>query len=278
MDDRQRQIRERAGLEESRINIEFVEFLKKWGTPILFAVAVAAGSVAAYRWYHERTADRTAQAFIELDAARAGGSPDALTAVADQYEGIESVAALALLDAADSYMRSVITTVKPGSILNEDGSLKSPEDALTPEERASMLDRAGALYQRAYESVRGKPGKSILEMNALFGLASVAESKEDWEGAKARYEQVVALTKGTAYNDQARLAQSRIDTMGSIKVMPVLPRRADLPPLPPPEPPKLPPGLVQPLPGPEAPGPAGPEAPPAPEPVPAPEPAPVQPK
>jgi hypothetical protein len=43
MDERQTQIRERAGLEEARYNQDFIEFLRRFGTPILMVAAVIAG-------------------------------------------------------------------------------------------------------------------------------------------------------------------------------------------------------------------------------------------
>ena len=45
LDRRTRQITEGAGLEESRLNQDFVEFLKKWSTPLLLVIVAA---VAAY--------------------------------------------------------------------------------------------------------------------------------------------------------------------------------------------------------------------------------------
>lgn len=274
MDDRQRQIRERAGLEESRINVEFLEFLKKWGTPMLFAVAVVAGGMSAYRWYNQRTDDRSAQAFGELEAAMSSGSPESLTAVADQYQGVGSVAPMALLEAGDSYLQAVVSGIKPGSTLKPDGTPNNADDVLTPDDRSSYLDRAAASYQRVYDLSNSKPGRTVFAVGALYGLAAVAESKQDWDGAKSRYEEIIQRTKGTAFDDQAKLAAAREASLESLKQAPVLYPKAELPPLPRPatDIPGLPPGTLTPLPGPPPqiqqpqpqpvqPGPAGPPAP-----------------
>ena len=40
MDERQTQIRQGAGLEESRINTEFLDFLNKWSSPVLIVIGL----------------------------------------------------------------------------------------------------------------------------------------------------------------------------------------------------------------------------------------------
>lgn len=289
MDDRQRQIRERAGLEESRVNVEFVEFLKKWGSTILFVAALVAGSMAGYRWYQQRAADLVAQAFAELELARSGGSPEALAAVAEQFRNVESVAPLAYLDAADVYLRSVVAGVKAGSRVQPGGVLENPEDALSEQDRSTALDRAASLYQRAYETSVNDRTRLMLTIGALHGLAAVAESREQWDVAKAKYEEITTLTQGTVFTDQARLVQWRLAHLDDLKVLPTLLPEAEMPALPQPELPTaeslgLPPGVkLERLDGPP-PGMTGgtpgmtptaePEPAPQPQPAPQPEPAP----
>ena len=48
MEERQTQIREGAGLEESKLNVEFIDWLQRWSTPILLLVAGAALGMGLY--------------------------------------------------------------------------------------------------------------------------------------------------------------------------------------------------------------------------------------
>ncbi|NUQ67274.1 MAG: hypothetical protein HUU18_03205 [Phycisphaerales bacterium] len=236
MDDRQRQIRERAGLEESRVNVEFVEFLKKWGSTILMVAALGAGSMAGYRWYHQRVAENVAQAFAELELARSGGSPEALAAVAEQFHDVQSVAPLAYLEAADVYLRSVVAGVKPGTTVQPGGVIENPDDVMDEQARATALDRAASFYQRAYEASVTDRTRLMLSIGALHGLAAVAESREQWDVAKAKYEEIAKLTEGTVFTDQARLVQWRLAHLDDLKHLPMLIAEAEMPPLPQPEP------------------------------------------
>src|SRR5690606_15713326 len=72
MDDRQRQIKEGAGLEESRINKDFLDWLLKWG-PVL--VLVAAGIILAMRgvqFLEDRRVARVNEGFSELERVSEG--------------------------------------------------------------------------------------------------------------------------------------------------------------------------------------------------------------
>src|SRR3954466_11659733 len=71
MDQRQAQIRERAGLEESRLNQEFIEWLRKWGTPMLLAVALLSVAYALRDKWHKAADDKLDNGFGELAAVTA---------------------------------------------------------------------------------------------------------------------------------------------------------------------------------------------------------------
>lgn len=261
MDQRQTQIRERAGLEEARINQDFVLFLQKWGTPVL--LVLAAISLAYFLWnkQKQRTADRSEQAFAEFNASLAGESPspEALQQIAEDYRDVPGVSDLAALAAADAHLRMVIAGVKPTATLNPDGTLASPDDALTADERAAHLDRAQGLYARVLDDSKGNPARLLRAVQSLYGLAAVAESRGQNDQAKARYEELAALTESTEFVIHARIARERaaaLDQPGK----PLLSKK-ELAWLFPPEPPAAAPAPVsaepvgppQPAPTPEAP-------------------------
>src|SRR4051812_13198792 len=115
MDERQTQIRERAGLEESRLNQEFIEWLRKWGTPIMLVVAVVAAAYALKDRWNKAADNKIDQGWQELEAVKQGGnvSPDALISLASDYEGVAAISPMARLEAADAYLDALRRGIKP---------------------------------------------------------------------------------------------------------------------------------------------------------------------
>lgn len=295
------QIRERAGLEEARLNQDFIAFVTKWSTPLLVVIALIVGGNFLYAQYTKRQEEKTTLAFDQLAAAAAvaNPSPESLRNVAAEFAGVGSVAEIARLKAGDAYMRAVMRGVKPGADLNQDGTLKVPTDEMSAEDRASFLDSAANEYKLVAEATSGRRGKEVLHVGALFGLASVAESRGDAAGAKSYYDQIQSIASGTTdLKAFAKLAAARIEDLNSILVVGKLPLHATLAPATKEEPkPVAPPtGLDLPAPsgvmGPDVPAapaaapvesapssnPVQPSSTPAPAPAPTPEPAPASPK
>ncbi len=276
MDDRQRQIRERAGLEESRLNQEFIEFLRKYSTPALVVAAVGVAGFVGWQKYHKARLEKVDKAFGEL-ATGAALSPDALKQIAQDYEGVRAVPILARLHAADAYLNAVRAGIRTGATPDASGGLKSPEDALTDADRANYLNDADALYARVEQDAAANTAQLGLRLGALFGRAAVEESRANLDAARKHYESIAALTKGTSFADQAIEASRRIELLPKYASLPRLFAKAELAPLP--ELPKPPEATLPPADAPvDAPAPvAGPELPaPAPD-APAPAPAPAEP-
>lgn len=267
MDERQVQIRERAGLEESRLNQDFIDWLRKWGTPILFVAAIGAAGFAVQQRWAKAKAEKVDNAFIELSNAGQGDnpSPDALTAVANEYDGVRAVGQLARLQAADAYLDAVRRGIRLGATFKvnekgqQDGTLENAEDVLQPELKATYLSQAGELYQAVYTKSEGQPAKVLMAVNAAYGLAAVAEAQEKYDLAKGWYEKIVAMTDQTPFQAHAEIAKARSNKLADLaKLTPVL-SLAELPKRPePPAPPKPPtpipaPSVPQPAPAGEAP-------------------------
>ncbi|MBI1190256.1 MAG: hypothetical protein GC200_06190 [Tepidisphaera sp.] len=266
MDDRQQQIRERAGLEESRLNQEFIDWLRTWGTPILLVLALVAAAYALQQRWAKAKAEKIDDAFVQLDSASQGDnpSPDALAAVAHDFDNVKSVGLLARLQAADAYLGAVQKGLKLGATLKPndknqlDGTLENPDDALTPELKATYLTSAADLYQQVYDKASTDSAKALLTLNSLYGLAAVAESQEKFDVAKSMYEKIEQLTDKTPYAAHAAIAKERIAKLDTLKnLQPVLslaelPKRPEPPAPPAPKAPAgLPPGAtLTPVPGP----------------------------
>ena len=216
MDERQAQIRERAGLEESRLNLEFIDWLRKWGTPILIAAALLAGAFTVRERYQKSKSAEVDSAFQELEAARAGGnaSPDALLAVADDFEGVRAVSILARLEAADAYMDAVRRGTKPGAPVDAQGALTSAEDVLNDADRDQFLTKAEALYKQVEGETSSNPSQVPLTLGTLYGQAAVVESRGDYDAARGFYERVIALADAAGYPvNSPRAAAERAGTV-----------------------------------------------------------------
>jgi len=253
MDERQQQIREGAGLQESRLNTDFIDFVQKWGGPFLILCAVIMAAWAGWNWWQKRQAEQIDAAFAQYEAQSAGGnaSPEALKAVAEEFEGIGSVSMLARLEAADVYVTSIRAGVKTGVTLSPDGTLASPDDALTQEERTRLIEQATALYQRVMDKAGGSSGKGLIAIRAGYGLAAMAECLGDIGAARGHYERVVEIAEANGFDNHVTLAKARLESLDEVATPVALLSLAELAVRPAPPAPELPavPGDV---------GPAGP--------------------
>ena len=236
MDDRQTQIREGAGLEESRVNHELISFLNKWSSPVIMVLAIAALAWAGLRYLEQRRLDRVDQAFGDLQDATSGGnpSPASLLALADEYEGVRSVSTLARLTTIDLYINAFIRGVEPGAEISQrTGEPVNESDALDEEQRATYLERAGTLTREIIDAVGDKQDdKAILLANAHFRAAAIAECERNTEGARASYERVRSLAESASFPSLARLAQDRLDALDQYTLDITLPSQDELAPLP----------------------------------------------
>lgn len=242
MDERQQQIKEGAGLEESRLNTEFIDFVQRWGGPFLILCAVVMAGWAGWNWWQKRQSQQVDDAFAQYEAQIAGGnpSPEALKAVAEEFEGVGSVSMLARLDAADVYTGSIRSGVKAGVTLNPDGTPASPDDVLSEEDRARLLEQATALYQRVFDSASAATGKGLLAIRAGFGLAAMAECRGDIAAARGFYERVVQIGEANAFANHVALAKARLGGLEAVATPVALLAQADLPVRPAPPAPELP--------------------------------------
>lgn len=235
MDDRQTQIREGAGLEDSRINQEFLDFLNKWSSPVLLTLAVGALVWAGLQMMQRKKVARIDQAFSELDAATQGGnpSPASLKTIAENYEGVRSVAELALLTTSDLYLNAFVMSAEPGAQMNpETGLPVNEDDVLDEDARNAYLSLAQQAAQQVLDLTEGKPGKELIAMQAMTRLAAIAESKREFDQAKSIYEQLKSSATQTKYLSLAAFAQQRIDRIPALQAIGELPEQASLAPLP----------------------------------------------
>lgn len=273
-DDRQFQIREKAGLEESRLNQDFIDLLRKVSTPLLVVVALIVGSYALYTRYTKAQLDNLNLAFAELNAATATENPNPTTLLdlAAQHKGLPGVAFKARLDAADAYLRAVRRHVALGAQVEADGTITNADGVLTPQLREQYLAAAREQYELVLNATKGDTAKAPFSISAAFGLAAVAECEANFSAAEALYDQAASLADSLGMTTQAAIARNRKASMDSIRANPQLLSKAELPqppapPAPAPEGPTPPPAETQ---APTTPPATDtPAAPPAPQPDPA---------
>mgnify|MGYP001033812301 CR=1 FL=1 len=220
------QIREGAGREESRINEEFVELLKKYSTPALLILLIVGACYVGLNYYRGVQARALDAAFSELDQALRAGSPDGLVAVAQAHEGQRAVATIARLNAADIHLAAARTGLAVGvtaADLNPDGSPRNEDDLLTDEQRKDQLEQAARLYQRVIDdSAAQGVGVNITAINAMFGLASVAEMRGDVDAAATWYTRIADRAAAAGLTRLERIAKERKESLAAVASAPVL--------------------------------------------------------
>ncbi len=233
LDERQQQIKEGAGLEESRLNVEFIDWLRKWSTPLLVVVALLVLAYVGYeRWQLAKRAE-VDRAFVQLDSITESPnpSPESLKSIADEFEGVRAVSPIARLAAADIYLQAARRGVKVGANMTSAGAPAEATDLLNDEQRAAVLADAESLYARVFAEAVDRRGWEEHAIGAAYGLAAVAECRGDAATAGAHYGRVVDLAEAAGLAAHAETARKRLASLPSLK-MPRLYAAAELPKLP----------------------------------------------
>lgn len=223
MDERiQGSIKEGAGLDESRLNQDFIDWLRKWSTPILVVVAVLAGGYFLYGKYQTSRDVAMARAFADYDAALTSRNPASLLRVADEQSGKAAVPLLARLAAADLYLEAARTGIPPGMTLDPAGNLPEGVEYLTDSQKAEQLAKAAEQYNAVAQKTLGNRGMALHAIGALYGLGSVAESRGEFDKAREHYTRLAEVATRAGFTIQAEAAKKRIETLDDLRAMPRL--------------------------------------------------------
>lgn len=233
MDDRQQQIQVGAGLQESRLNTDLINFLEKWGTWILTIILVIVASYVGWSKFGEYKATRHDEAFDQYVSARGTpgtdgvyiGSPDNLLRIATEHSSSGAIAHLARLDAAEIYLGSARRGLRPGTDL----AAVKPEDALSADETNAMLRQAGSLFEQVAADTASKKQQTVLNLRARWGIFAVALSAGDVDRARRMLAEIESAAGRAGLAEQAAEAKKRAAQLDLLSAPQVLLSDADLP-------------------------------------------------
>lgn len=206
MDERQTKIVEGAGLEDSRINREFIDTLQKWSTPALLVILLLAGGYWLVNFLEQQRVQNLDAAFASYSEAELERRPERLLEVADEHSGNGAVSSLATLTAADLHLQGYHLRTRPGT-------LGTGEDRLDDAGVAGVLAEAGELYARVYNENRGKDGRELFTIGGRWGMVAVALSQGRFDEAESGLDEIVGIAEEQGFDglaDDARELKASI--------------------------------------------------------------------
>lgn len=209
---------QQADLSESRINDDFVHFLKTWGQNIFLVAVTIAALAMLWHWWGQQQEAKRDTAWAELAGARL---PAALKDVAERHGEHGAIASVAELNAANTYLLSVLT----GKRFDRDAS--AADAAVTPELRTEWLKDADTLFAKvqARAGAASGTGQLGLAFAALFGRAAIAEDLGDLKAAEGYLREIETRAKGTDFADAGTVAAKRIEGLASLEKIVALPTK-----------------------------------------------------
>ncbi|MEA5612305.1 hypothetical protein [Nodularia spumigena] len=235
MDERQTQIRQGAGLEESRINTEFLDFLNKWSSPVLIVIGLI-----GLGWFGLNYLERTKQArlnnaFAAYEGAVSGGapSPASLRNIAGEYSGVGAVGELALLRTVDLYLRAAIAGVEPGAEIDPATGFPANEsDRLDAERTQSYLSQARDLSRQVVQAVEQEEGRRLMLVQALMRMGAAEEGLGQIDQARASYARAGEVARDAGFAELGTVADRMVAMADRAAAGVSLPSREALPELP----------------------------------------------
>lgn len=235
MDERQTQIRQGAGLEESRINTEFLDFLNKWSSPVLIVIGLIGLGWFGLNYLERSKQTRMNNAFAAYEGAVSGGtpSPASLRNIASEYSGVGAVGELALLRTADLYLRAAIAGVEPGAEIDRSTGLPANEsDRLDADRTRSYLSQARDLSRQVVQMVENLEGRRLLLVQALMRMGAAEEGLGQIDLAKANYARAGEVARAAGFPELGTVADGMVAMADRAAAGVSLPSRGALPELP----------------------------------------------
>jgi len=209
-------------LTESRMNEDFVFWMKTTGLNIVLIILLVGCGYMGWHWWQRNQSQTRAAAWRQLDRAT---TPQDLAVVVTDSGTIDSIGLLARIRAGDTYLDSLMTGFR---FDREPGA----EDAkITAELRTEWLDNADQLFLEVAQELSGTTTPQSLEpmaFHALMGRAAIAESRGDGTAAK-RFLDEAAARVATNFPALAEVAKKRGEGIEVIALGAELPPLSSLP-------------------------------------------------
>ena len=162
-------------LTESKINEDFVDWLKTKGPTWLLVVLIGLAAWLLIDRFRQRKQDHLTAGWSAFLSAQLPGS---LEDVAADYADIHGLSVLANLRAADVCLQAVIAQAPLGADLRA-----ATVEPLSDEDRDTYLTRAERIYQAVIDADNQSPETALYTIAAMNGQAAVAESQRGVESA-----------------------------------------------------------------------------------------------
>lgn len=165
---------------ESRINEDFVEWLKTSGlTWLVLIMVVLVGYVLLVRWRESRQTHQSS-AWVELTQAGETRLPSGYLNVADEYPNVDSVALLARIEAGRRWLEAVQANrpldAEPGS-----------SETLSEADREHYLSQADAAFAAVLARDDRSWQRALPMIRAWNGRGAVAEARGNLQEASELY-------------------------------------------------------------------------------------------
>lgn len=223
--DRKRQSQvQTKDLTESRINDDFVYWLKNSGRNYLTVLLLAAAATMLYLRWQRGNIEKSETAWKELASATL---PEAFEQLAKDHAEVPRAAMVALIRAGDLRLQQLQSnTVTPAqgetpAVLLDDQSRKITQDAAD-----ENYAKAGEIAVKLAGGDRSRA--SLVLIPTIFGRAAIAESRGDFDGSRKYLEEAASLA-GERWPRFGEIAKNRIDGMMALAAPVPLPKQADLP-------------------------------------------------
>lgn len=226
MDERQQQVKVGAGLEESRINQELIDWLNKWGFRILIVVLLVVAAYQGKRWMDQRQINATNEAFVRYQEAALVNDPAQLVKLGDEYDGVASLWELSNLRAARILLVEGTRGMQFGTV---NPSQPTEEELLSTEERTQRLEQAERLFASVAERASKDDDKALIALQAMLGRGTALLSLGKLDEAKTVLERVRDEGEAAGFRDVSAFASERLGLWEQLANPPQIVANADLP-------------------------------------------------
>lgn len=214
-------------LTESRLNDDFVYWLKKNGTNYLLVVLLIACAVLGWNYYHRQQVARSSVAWNELNTASDSRMPEPLEQLAKDHAEVPQVAMVALIMAGDLRLSQIQT----GELSPAAGS--TPAVPLDDAARKIAQDAAEENYTKAAQiatslTAGSESDAAPIIFSSLFGRAAIAESRGEFDASRKYLEQAATLAS-ERWPRISEVAKARAAGLVSLQNPIAIPAAAEIP-------------------------------------------------